>query len=80
MADVVINRKGIGQLLKSNEVASDLRRRAQRIAATAGEGHEVNVETGRTRVRAEVVTRTPEAMYHEATDRNLTRAFDSGRH
>lgn len=76
---VVLNHDGIRQLLQSDEVRSDLERRANAIASAAGPGHRVESEVGPNRVRVAVVTETIEAMIAEATDRTLTRAIDAGR-
>lgn len=70
---------GIRALLRSPEVEHDLERRAQAIAAAAGEGMEVSTFRGPNRVRATVITATTEARVAEATDRALTRAIDAGR-
>lgn len=75
----VLNHKGVDELLKSPEMLSDLERRAEAIAAAAGEGMEVNVEVGQTRARASVFTATIDAMVAEAVHRDLTRAIDAGR-
>lgn len=79
MADFELNRAGIAELLKSAEVAADLRRRAEAVAAAAGTGHRVEATTTGTRARAAVITDTIPAMVKEATDRNLSRAFDAAR-
>lgn len=76
---VVLNRAGIGDILKSQEVQADLQRRAARIAAAAGPGMEATSRIGRNRARASVVTATPDARRSEATTRALTRALDAGR-
>lgn len=76
---IVLNRRGVRELLRSPEIQRDLERRAQRIAATAGPGHEVDADVGPNRARASVRTDTFEAMHDEATTRNLTRALDAGR-
>jgi len=76
---VRINRKGVRELLRSREVLSDLERRANAIAAAAGEGMEVDSEVGRNRARASVRTATREAVLAEAQQRALTRALDAGR-
>ena len=73
------NSAGIRQLLRSSEVEANLRARAERIAAAAGPGHEVDSRIGANRARASVATATFEAMQSEATDRTLTRAIDAGR-
>jgi hypothetical protein len=76
---IVLNRKGIRELLRSREVEADLRRRAENIAAAAGPGHVVDSEIGPQRARASVRTDTIDAMIGEATSRDLTRALDAGR-
>lgn len=76
---IVVNRKGIRELLRSTEVQRDLQRRAESIAAAAGPGHAVETEVGPNRARAAVVTDSIDAMVAEATSRNLTRALDAGR-
>lgn len=76
---IKLNRKGIRELLRSPEVLTDLRNRADRIAAAAGPGHAVDAGVGRNRARASVRTDTREAMEAEAQFRNLTRALDAGR-
>lgn len=76
---IVLNRKGIGDLLRSEEVRQELVRRATKIAAAAGPGHVVDSEIGPNRARAVVITATAEAMVAEATDRRLSAALDAGR-
>jgi hypothetical protein len=76
---VKINRRAVAHLLKSPEVLADVRKRANRIAAAAGPGHEVDARIGRTRARASVVTATTEARRGEANRRTLTRALGAGR-
>jgi hypothetical protein len=71
--------KGMRELLRSDEVRQDLEKRAKRVAAAAGPGHESSSTIGRTRALAMVWTGTPEAMVAEATDRTLTRAVDAAR-
>jgi hypothetical protein len=76
---IVLNRKGVRDLLTSDEVEADLRRRAEAIAARAGAGMEAEVSKGRTRARASIRTATPAAMHEEAVRRTLTSALDAGR-
>lgn len=76
---VVLNRSGVRALLRGVEVQAELKRRADRIAAAAGEGHIVDPHLGPNRARVAIVTDTFEAMRSEATDRTLTRALDAGR-
>ncbi len=77
--EVKLNRAGVAALLKSSDVAGDLRARAARIAAVAGPGMEAESEIGATRARASVVTATTEARLAEANHMALTRALDAGR-
>jgi hypothetical protein len=76
---IVLNRRGVRELLRSPEILRDLEQRARRIAAAAGPGHEVDSQVGPNRARASVRTDTIDAMLGEATDRDLTRAIDAGR-
>lgn len=76
---IVVNRKGVRELLRSPEVQRDLERRADQIASAAGPGHIVDSERGPNRARASVRTDTIEAMVDEAEHRTLTRALDAGR-
>lgn len=77
---IVLNRRGVRELLRSPEIQSDLERRAGNIAQAAGPGHEVDSEVGPNRARAAVITDTVQAMISEAANRSLTRAIDAGRH
>lgn len=78
-ARVVINKKAVGEILRSPAVLADLEARARRIAAAAGPGHKVDSEVGTKRARAAVITETTEARRAEAKARTLTRAIDAGR-
>lgn len=76
---VVLNKRNIRAILRSETVRAELVRRAENIAAAAGPGHVVDSQIGRNRARAAVITTTAQAMAAEARDRNLTRAIDAGR-
>lgn len=76
---VELNSSAVKALLRSEDVRAELERRARQIAAAAGPGHRVEVQTGPNRVRAAVITDDREAMAAEARDRNLTRSLDAGR-
>lgn len=76
---VTLRKANIGALLKSARVQAELKARADRIAAAAGEGMEASVRVGRTRARASVITVTAKARENEARHRSLTRALDAGR-
>jgi hypothetical protein len=72
------NKKELDRLLKEG-IRNDLKKRAERIAAAAGDGMESSVVIGRTRARASVITATHAARRAEARDASLTRAIDAGR-
>ena len=79
-ARVKVNRRVlVGYLKGDGGVAEDLKDRAARIAAAAGEGMETDYAVGRNRARASVRTATFAAMRAEAKDRALSRALDAGR-
>lgn len=75
---VVLNRKGVGELLRSDAVGRILQQHANRIAGAAGPGHRVELDVGRKRARAAVITETIEAKIDEAKHRTLTRAVGTG--
>lgn len=76
---IELNRANIAAMLRSPEALAVVEAPAQRIAAAAGEGFEVDVRAGATRARASVRTATYEAMRAEAVDKILTAAIDAGR-
>jgi len=77
---VKVNRKAIVSLLKGGGgVAKDLKARAARIAAAAGEDMEVDYAVGRNRARASVRTASWRAVRAEAKTRDLSRALGAGR-
>lgn len=76
---IEMNDAGVRAVLSSGGVMADLKARADRIAAKAGDGMVSSVQQGRTRARASVITGTTEARRAEATSRALTAAVDAGR-
>lgn len=76
---IVLNKKGVKQLLKSQGMQKLVNERARRIAAAAGPGHAVEPDNSGDRARASVVTRSYAAKRAEAKNRALTRAIQAGR-
>lgn len=76
---LVLNSKGVNDLLHSPGVQADLKRRAEAVAEAAGEGNEVTEAGDKNRARYVVVTATAEAMLAEANERTLTQAIDAAR-
>lgn len=80
-----LNQAGLREILKSANVQADLKRRAEKIAATADQdagltdGFLAEVTVGSVRAHGQVFTATAEAMVAEAAHRTLTRAIDAGR-
>lgn len=69
--------KGFQKLRRSAEVKARLKKEADSVAQSAGDGYEVNVGEGKTRSRASVVTATPEAIRNESKNSSLLRAFSN---
>lgn len=74
-----INRRRVGELLRSQKVLDRLVVRAERIAEAAGPGYAVERWVGVHRARATVITRTFDAMRDSATNHSLQKAIDAGR-
>lgn len=74
-----LTRNGPRQIRLSPGVLADLEERAERIAAAAGPGMEVDARLGANRARASVFTATSEARRAEAVDRRLTNSIWAGR-
>lgn len=81
-ARVKINRAGLRQLRQSPDVASDIRRRANAIAASATQKQgDYVVDSGDTgkRARSAVLTDSWGARWRNKRDNELLRAIDAGR-
>jgi hypothetical protein len=76
---IKLNSASVRALLNAETVQRDLKDRAERIAAAAGPGMEVEESVGATRARAAVVTESFEAKAAEARTGALTRALGAGR-
>ena len=80
MADrVELNHAAIREFLRSPAVLAEMERRAARISAAAGPGHEVEGFVGANRARATVRTATIPAAVLEARDHTLLRALGAAR-
>ena len=74
-----LDRRGMRDLLRSEDVRRDLEARAQRVAAAAGPGHGYSSEVGHSRALAMVWTDDIPAMINEARHATLTSAIDAAR-
>ena len=70
--EVTLNRKGMGELLRSQAIASELRTRMRRVQS-ALPGSELEVLTGGRRARAKVIRGSD---FDEANTGDLARALD----
>lgn len=74
------NRDAFRQIRLLPEVAADVHRRAERVAAAAGDGYEAfPTQAPRNRARAAVVTTSMKAIRQNARQNTLLRALDAGR-
>jgi hypothetical protein len=76
---IVLNRAGVRELLRSDEMEAELLRRANNIANAAGPGHRVESRKRTNRARAAVITDTADARLAQATSNTLGSALDAGR-
>lgn len=73
-----LNRKGVGELLKSNEMERVLESYGQSVAGRAGEGYRTGAYQGTDRVKVNVWPGTREAWQDNMENNTLLKAV--GRH
>lgn len=66
--------KGVGELLKSQEMGELMAEYADQIRARCGDGYNVNTFTGKTRVNAMVYAETEEAIRDNYANNTLIKA------
>jgi len=71
--------KGFRELRLQPRVAADVQRRAERVAAAAGDGFVAEKSEGRNRARSAVIAVTYKARRRSAEDNVLIKALDAGR-
>lgn len=76
---IKLNSSGIVRLMQSPEVARELEKRGNRIAAAAGPGHDVTATVNRDRAVTFVTTNNKAARQAEAEQRRLSKSIDAGR-
>jgi uncharacterized protein (DUF927 family) len=72
---VVLNREGVRQLLRSEEMAAICQELANKVSARAGDGFEVTTFTGKNRVNASVRAETGDAVQRCLDDNVLLKAL-----
>ena len=71
---VELNRKGVSELLKSQEAMNVCREYAEKIRDRAGAGYEISTYVGKTRVNAMVYADTYEARLDNYKNNTLLKA------
>ena len=74
MARIVLNTKGVREMLKSDSMRTMLNERAEAIKDRCGEGYEVDSFVGKTRVNAALRTKTKEAVKDNSENNTLLKA------
>ena len=69
-----LNRAGVRELLRSQEMADICKEYADNAVSKLGEGHEVTVQTGRNRVNAQVAATTYKAKRANYKDNTILKA------
>ena len=72
---VVLNRAGVRELLRSDEMESMLGKKASDIRGRCGEGYEADSYKGKNRAKATVWTATPDAMRDNSNNNTLLKGM-----
>ena len=72
---VELIREGVGELLKSDDVAAVCKQYAEAVASRAGDGYTVDTFVGKTRVNAMVSAETKEAYNENLKNNTLLKAL-----
>ena len=72
--EIKLNYAGVGELLKSQEIADTVKEVAEQVAARSGDGYTTDVYQAGTRVIASVFTETEEAMKDNLENNTLLKA------
>lgn len=70
---------GFDETRRDPAVLADVVRRANAIAAAAGDGYEVESGLSKSRARAVIITKTADAKRDQAENHTLERSIDAGR-
>lgn len=69
-----LNRKGVRELLRSDEMKQAVKAEADAAVASLGAGYEADTHTGKTRVNASVYAVTPEARRENLSENTILKA------
>lgn len=70
-----LNRDGVRELLRSNEIREAVSESAEKIRGRCGDGYETDTFTGRNRVNASVYADTPKAKRDNPKNNTLLKAM-----
>lgn len=73
-----LNKAGVRELLKSEEMMAVCQRYAYTAQSQLGEGYTVNYRTGKTRVNAEVVASSAKARLENSQNNTILKALRGG--
>lgn len=73
-----LNRSGVRDLMRSNEMMAICVNHANQVQTRAGDGYEVSTFTGMNRVNASVITATYEARKDNLENNTLLKALGGG--
>lgn len=81
MANVkfVLNRKGVEELLKSNEIQKDLFERGKRVQETAGSDYELDARVGKKRANVQITAKSIKAKKSNLKHNTLLKALNAAR-
>lgn len=72
---VVLNRSGVRELLKSDEMMSIVKQHADDTKQALRDGYVVTTQVGRNRVNAEIATETIKAMVDNSKNNSILKAL-----
>lgn len=79
MVTLKLNNNGFRELRTSAKVQAEIQRRAERVAAAAGDGFEVDNPGAKNRARRTVIPKSAKAGARSADPTVLLRALNAGR-
>lgn len=75
MAKFKLDKKGVGQLLKSDEMRAVITQKASDIQSRCGDGYESNVSMGKSRVHGVVIASTTKAKRDNLKNNTILKAL-----
>lgn len=72
--NIVLNKSGVREILRSDEMANICREHAERIQANSGDGYEISPRNYPERKAYSVFTATPQAMADNSKNNTLLKA------